>query len=616
ITQKLFLSQYIPKPNCFGICGITVKKSLKCCSLIFERFKNVPESRATIKFTNGDPHFNPEEALLFPHQCADVLNVKPDDKIRYKQELTLIWFEKGLVMLENNEWQQLKQTLQRLNNYLLFYNDSQQLIDYIQTGQTEHILLIINGECDNDLLAFIQENFVAEEMKNSTKQIDLVLVLTSVNKKNESYPMEDNEEAKSDMIMTCRKYYENINRVSDIIPVNENIIASQIKQINEYEQHYTSDKAIQWYTKDSFVYRLINKALRTQNLDLLYMMRFHIRDLSKCLRTKHQELSKLIGNNDTDQFTLYRGQCGINIAEQYEKSIRKIITTNGYFSTTSSINVAKMFGAVGQQLSASNHQSILFEININLKSILSSKVTVADIHLSSEIGEEDEYLFDLNATFKVEDVQKESENNIPYLKIKLSIVDDKGEECITNNIKLRQSYDATGFAMKFDVAFDVNVFDTIIRLLNLCNRFRLFDHYMLHKSTYVEADDEPMNYYCIGVKLFNQINGASDKEIYENVLLYFTLSYEMLLNDNRIHDSLWPLRGLGYINYKLDKYLQSYDHYKNALSIMKDDDFNVATCNYCIGLIFDEMKQYDEALKHYKIVLEMEDRTFPIFVAV
>ncbi|CAF1402358.1 unnamed protein product [Didymodactylos carnosus] len=28
------------------------------------------------------------------------------------------------------------------------------------------------------------------------------------------------------------------------------------------------------------------------------------------------------------------------------------------------------------------------------------------------------------------------------------------------------------------------------------------------------------------------------------------------------------------------------------------------------------MKQYDEALKHYKIVLEMEDRTFPIFVAV
>ncbi|CAF1649245.1 unnamed protein product, partial [Didymodactylos carnosus] len=171
-------------------------------------------------------------------------------------------------------------------------------------------------------------------------------------------------------------------------------------------------------------------------------------------------------------------------------------------------------------------------------------------------------------------------------------------------------------SMLMYVAFHVNVFSTIIRLLNLCNRFRLFDHCMLHKPTYVESDDEPMNYYCIGVRWFNQINSVSDKEIYEKILLYFTLSYEMLLNDNRIRDSLWPLRGLGYIYYKLDKYLQSYDYFKNALSIMKDDDFNVAACNCCIGLLFDEMKQFDEALKYYKIVLEMEDRTFPIFVAV
>ncbi|CAF1204881.1 unnamed protein product [Didymodactylos carnosus] len=255
--------------------------------------------------------------------------------------------------------------------------------------------------------------------------------------------------------------------------------------------------------------------------------------------------------------------------------------------------------------------------------MLSSKVTVGDVHLLSAMPEEDEHLFDLNATFKVDDIQKESENNIPYLKVKMSIVEDKGEECMIKHIKLRQLYDGTGFAQAFYAVPDVNVFDTIIKLNNICNRFQLFDYFMLHKPLYVEPNDEPMNFYCIGARLCLQVNQVSsenltepDKETYEKVLSHFKLSYDMLLNNNRINDSLWPLRGLGYIHYKLGKYLQSYDYYKNALSIMEDDDFNSAVCNSCIGLIYEKMKQSDEALKYYKTVLEMEDRTLPVLIAV
>jgi hypothetical protein len=35
--------------------------------------------------------------------------------------------------------------------------------------------------------------------------------------------------------------------------------------IEEFENTYTSKTSIWWYTRDSFVYRILNKALRTQN---------------------------------------------------------------------------------------------------------------------------------------------------------------------------------------------------------------------------------------------------------------------------------------------------------------------------------------------------------------
>ena len=35
-----------------------------------------------------------------------------------------------------------------------------------------------------------------------------------------------------------------------------------------------SDKSLLWYTKDSFVYRKLNEALRLQNIDILFLFRF------------------------------------------------------------------------------------------------------------------------------------------------------------------------------------------------------------------------------------------------------------------------------------------------------------------------------------------------------
>lgn len=61
---------------------------------------------------------------------------------------------------------------------------------------------------------------------------------------------------------------------------------SELKKIDEFERDYKADDALSWYTRDSFVYRMINKALRTQNLPIIYKFRSLIGDI-------HRQLKKL-----------------------------------------------------------------------------------------------------------------------------------------------------------------------------------------------------------------------------------------------------------------------------------------------------------------------------------
>ncbi len=71
--------------------------------------------------------------------------------------------------------------------------------------------------------------------------------------------------SKDDMIIASREYYQDNN--------------SQKKRIDEFEQTYTPENACRWYTYDSFVYRLLNRALRTQDIDIIFKFRFFINAL-------------------------------------------------------------------------------------------------------------------------------------------------------------------------------------------------------------------------------------------------------------------------------------------------------------------------------------------------
>ncbi|CAF0983005.1 unnamed protein product [Didymodactylos carnosus] len=72
-----------------------------------------------------------------------------------------------------------------------------------------------------------------------------------------------------------KAFHDMLEKSSDCYRSN----SIELRMIEQFRMTYTIDKAAEWYTDDSFIYRLIDKALRTEDIELLYLFRFYIVDL-------------------------------------------------------------------------------------------------------------------------------------------------------------------------------------------------------------------------------------------------------------------------------------------------------------------------------------------------
>ena len=65
--------------------------------------------------------------------------------------------------------------------------------------------------------------------------------------------------------------------------------ALQTRFIDEFEATYDPSNAIYWYTRDTFLYKMVNMALRTENVAIVWRLRFYIQDLYQQLKRVHAE---------------------------------------------------------------------------------------------------------------------------------------------------------------------------------------------------------------------------------------------------------------------------------------------------------------------------------------
>jgi hypothetical protein len=80
----------------------------------------------------------------------------------------------------------------------------------------------------------------------------------------------------------------------------------ELGNVEKLRKEYRDHPPIWWYTYECFLYSMINKALRTMEVNLIIRMGFFVRDLHKHIAALHSD--QYSGQNHSNTFILYRGQ--------------------------------------------------------------------------------------------------------------------------------------------------------------------------------------------------------------------------------------------------------------------------------------------------------------------
>ncbi|CAF1019710.1 unnamed protein product [Adineta steineri] len=199
---------------------------------------------------------------------------------------------------------------------------------------------------------------------------------------------------KNELISLCEKEYE----------------GNYIEQNNlrEFKKDYSPNKVLLWYTKETFFYKTLNAALRTQNIHLIFLFRAFIYDIYRQLQ-KYQS-KKFV--------RVYRCQLMSNDEiNSLKQNIGQFISVNSFFSTSDERSTALfLLGDITTQIDS---ERVLFEIDADPK-IVNTK-PFADISKHSHFPDESEVLFMIGSIFRLDNIYR---NNNQIWIVKMTLCND------------------------------------------------------------------------------------------------------------------------------------------------------------------------------------------------
>ncbi|CAF3414826.1 unnamed protein product [Rotaria sp. Silwood2] len=230
------------------------------------------------------------------------------------------------------------------------------------------------------------------------------------------------EVSKQEMVEFCREHYADN--------------ALELDNIKEFEDNYDPQKAVWWYTRDTFLYRLLNKALRVQDIDVLYKIRLFIRDLNEQVEERHQTQFVHTSPKLTT-VTVYRG-CGMSQEEFDSLKSREgggFMSISTFLSTSRDPNIALEYArlATGNPKAITHLKkvAVLLEIEIDVQNC---QTPFTDVQTETQFEHENEILFTMGSVYRVISV-KALNNGLWKINIKLTGEEDQQLKTLTEYMR-------------------------------------------------------------------------------------------------------------------------------------------------------------------------------------
>ncbi|CAF1568789.1 unnamed protein product [Didymodactylos carnosus] len=381
--------------------------------------------------------------------------------------------------------------------------------------------------------------------------------------------MESTEQSKKDMIDLCRSLYANDK--------------DSLNVIEEFERDYRPEKAIWWFTRDIFLYRIINKALRLQDIDQLYRMRYFITHLHAQLVERHRKQLQE-GSFCGNILTVYRGI----VVTEFEFAPLKNAVPGQYMSIPTFLATSDLSSKASSFAVTSGGNSgmlgILFKIEVDVKRC---QTEFADITRDSSEPDECEVLFSMGSIFKIVSVNQDKQN-LWNIHVKCT-----GEE----DLDLKGLKDS----LQKDI-IQVNPLFSFARLTEKMGKYSEAVKY------YTMTSNDPVvrsNYEDLSAVYNNMAGCFYNMGDMQSTLEHANSSINLLLTKYPDHpDLVSSYLHLGLVHYKKLEYLKALSIFKEAVRIQlkypKTYPARLASCYNNIGLIYDEQKHYKDALGMYQ----------------
>lgn len=393
------------------------------------------------------------------------------------------------------------------------------------------------------------------------------------------------------------------------------------KVMNEFDTSYDPQKAIHWYTRESCIYKILNKALRTQNIDDINPFDTFIRDLNAQLSEQHQ----LFVKQQTTQFIkVYRGQLiSKDEVNRLKSGIGQFISMNSFLSTSTNRKKALEF-AMSRPPPNDALTSILLEITVDLNA---NSKPYADIRHLSAFSEEEEILFMLGCVFRIDNIYYDEQTKIWMANLKLCSEDDqdmkKFSSSLDDQLKGQTPLIAIGYnfidMLKYDDA--QQHFQKILEQNLVQNDIdRAYCYHGLAKVNEKQGNsnlsignlNQALNYLSKSSSLndhplrsqcYNDFGLAySDQGNYKNAFEFFD---KALQTKNNISSATYS--GLSEVHFQMKNYQLALEYLQKSLQNQSDTDLVSLTKTYIdMGKVYAAMNEKEEASKMFNKALETQ----------
>ncbi|CAF2840151.1 unnamed protein product [Rotaria sp. Silwood2] len=549
------------------------------------------------------------------------------------EEFTVIWLDSKSYSIDT------KARLRCIINFLKVFNNVDDCFNYISSVKSEKVFLITSGLLSETIVSLVHDlpqlRFIYIFCQQKGKyelcskryikihgifddQEALYLMLTQDVKicSNTTSISFFNKNEKSLRHLNGTFYWYQLlrktllhmpqthNAKQDLIDIGRKHYADNDKElmiINDFNEKYKKNEAIRWYTRDSCLYRLLNKAFRTENIDLIFKFRFFIIDLHKQLQNLYKNYIELLRSYDLDYLTVYRGQqMSTEEFQKLKENIGELISINSFLSTTTDSAIAMIYA--GNDANHPDIVSVLFQITIDLNMIdKNSERPFADVKEHTYFISEDEILFSMSTIFRIETVETTSDNNMWTVKLTFIHEDNAPMKQLYNHFTMQNNQHTT----EADLGHLLFLMGDYDRAIDYC-KLLLNEN---HESSSLNID--------IVIECYNIIGLAySQKSCDELALQYYEAAFEtQLIYDSSNTTSLsTAYNNIGFIYRRFqspNSLVRRY--YEEAFQLQLDSlNPNYPLMATILNNMASLMDTIEESIETYLKVIEIREEYLPL----